>query len=155
MKVRGFTPSQQSEAMAVVAASPGVAAKEVARALGLNDNVTSNRLLTLAKNGLLFRVKTRTSFRYYATPELAAQGRADMAKDAERGMKVRPIGEVSGFGTSALKKRVRTKAAFEHGKVDTSKAKVQRVAAPPGRYDPEPGFKGEFTREWEERRRQA
>ncbi len=148
------TEAEQTEiTVYIVKRSPGIAAREVGKEMGLVGNVASNRMLRLVKEGVLFRVKTRVSFRYYATAELAAQGQRELDKEIERGMKVRPIGEVSGFGTSALKKRVRVKVAFEPGKVDDSKAKVTKVAAPRGRYEPDPGFKGEFTREWEERRR--
>jgi hypothetical protein len=148
-----ISPEQERAAVAFVTASPGTTAKEWAKDIDVVANVAANRLLALIKKGVLFRVKTRTSFLYYATADLANQGRLDLAKAFERGMHVRPIGEVAGFGTSALKKRVRTKAAFEFTKVDTSKAKVQHVTTPRGRYEPEPGFKGEFTREWEERRK--
>lgn len=152
---RASAPEQDAKTVALVTASPGTDAGAVAKALGVGRNPAANRLFDLMNRGLLFRVKTRVSFRYYATAELAAAGQRQLDKEIERGMLVRPIGDVAGFGTSALKKRVRTKVAFEPGKVDSSKAKVQRVAAPRGRYEPEPGFKGEFTREWEERRKRA
>jgi DNA-binding Lrp family transcriptional regulator len=150
---RPTTEEQDAKAVELVAATPGIDAGAVAKALGVGRNPAANRLFDLFSRGLLFRVKMRVSFRYYATEELAAAGQRQLDKEIERGMLVRPIGEVAGFGTSALKKRVRTKVAFEPGKVDTSKAKVTSVAAPRGRYDPEPGFKGEFSREWEKRRR--
>lgn len=144
---------QMLATLELVKTNPGITALEVGKATGVLANVASNRMLRMVEDKSLFRVKTRVSFMYYATAELAAEGQGALAKEIERGKKVRPIGEVAGFGTSALKKRVRTKVAFEPGKVDTSKAKVQHIAAPRGRYDPDPGFKGEFTREWEERRK--
>ena len=137
-----------------VVANPGAGAKGIGKTAGIHANSASNRLLALVKLGRLFRVKTRTSFLYYATKGLAADGQRALNKSVERNMSARPIGEVSGFGTSELKKKKQAvRAMFSDKKADESKAKITRTAAPPGRYDPGPGFKGEFTREWEERRR--
>lgn len=133
---------------------PGLTAKEAGEASGVIPNVASNRLLSLFRRGMVGRLKVLSALKYYESQELANKHAPAAFADEEKMRRARPVSSISGFTTVGPKFRVRSASQqFADAEPDYSKAERTVAAPTPSRYAVEPGFKGEFMREWEERRR--
>lgn len=133
---------------------PGLTAKDAGEASGVIPNVASNRLLSLFRRGMVGRLKVLSALKYYESQDLANKHAAAAFAEEEKMRRERPVSSISGFTTVGPKLKSRSASQqFADAKPDYSKAKRTVAEPAKSRYAVDPGFKGEFTREWEERRR--
>lgn len=149
-----LSPEGDRRLLDLIKERPGMTAKDAGEATGVIPNVASNRLLSLFRRGLIGRIKVLAAWKHYESQDLANKHAPAAFADEEKMRRERPVSSISGFTTVGPRFKSRSVSQqFADAEPDYSKAKITVAPPTPSRYAVEPGFKGEFSREWEERRR--
>lgn len=144
-KRRTLTPSVTRDtalALAAQAGASGITSSDVAHARGITQQSAAILLGRMAADGLLVNVRRSHKDSRYYLPEHAPTLNAALKEK-----KIQPL-------TSIRAANVRLDPGAEA--ISTPATKITSVKAPPGRFEfqPPPGWKGQITRDWRERRLQ-
>lgn len=127
--------------------------------LGINHHTLIKDLCEMGQAGTLLRyIEARES--HYVTDPAAIVAAKARKKERDRiacaACKARNKPAPKPPKPKAVKlPPVNVSAAFSSAPADYSRAVITRIPTPPPRYAPEPGFRGQITADWRERRMQG